>query len=242
MTQCYAYTIVVIQEYTFNGSVRPDNERTFGTSRRYTDIVIAVQYHCPRNVRFNWESDISFNQLRIGSHQHIDSHSGTGGARFKGFTLTGNGVYSTGVSIAYNAASGNTDSIAIRNGTLTNFGYGVITSWINGKVFLSDITVDHVVFNPSPPTNGNGGCGVQFIQVNSSTVNNCTFNGAYQGVLDQLSLGGNSYNNDRFNNVGYSLVLNPGFNKASIVLPIQRTTSAIIEPNRLNGSREATQV
>jgi hypothetical protein len=126
----------------------------------------------------------------------------------KGFTLTGNGVYSTGVSIGYNDTFGNTAPITIRNGTLTNFGYGV-NVFSQGK-YTSDITVNNIVFNPSLVVLGNGGCGVRFDGVNSSNVNNCIFNGAYQAVLDQGSLGGNSYNNDTFNGVGYALVLGEG--------------------------------
>jgi hypothetical protein len=120
-----------------------------------------------------------------------------------GFTLTGNGVFSTGVTVAYNAPSGNTDSITIRNGTLTNFGYGVVAFGGNTGL-LSDITVDHIVFNPSPVITGNGGSGVKFVYVTSSTVDNCIFNGAYQGVQD-WNLEGNSYKNDTFNNCGYAL-------------------------------------
>jgi hypothetical protein len=130
-----------------------------------------------------------------------------------GFTLTGNGVFSTGVTIGYNAPSPNTDSITIRNGTLTNFGYGVIT--FNSGGFFSDVTVKDIVFNPSPPQI-NGGCGIKFFQVNSSTVNHCIFNGAYQGILDQSSLGGNSYNDNTFNNAGYAVVLGGG--ESTIVL------------------------
>ena len=64
----------------------------------------------------------------------------------KEFTVTGNGAITTGVTIAYNAASGNTYTITIRNGTLTNFGYGVIT-FSGGAVVLSDIIVNGMVFN-----------------------------------------------------------------------------------------------
>ena len=47
-----------------------------------------------------------------------------------------------------------------------------------------------MVFNPSPVVSGAGGRGVKFVQVNSSIVNNCTFNGAYTGIDDVESLGG----------------------------------------------------
>jgi hypothetical protein len=121
----------------------------------------------------------------------------------KGFTLTGNSGLTTGVTLGWNSASGNTYPITIRNGTLTNFGYGVIT--FSGGV-LSNISINNVVFNPSSPIEGNGGCGIKFVGVNSSSVNNCTFSG-YLGIEDAESQGGNSYNNDSFTNVSLAFSL-----------------------------------
>jgi hypothetical protein len=66
----------------------------------------------------------------------------------KGFTLTGNSQFTNGVSLGWNSASGNSYPITIRNGTLTNFGYGVITF---GSSILSDMSITNVIFNASPP-------------------------------------------------------------------------------------------
>jgi hypothetical protein len=105
----------------------------------------------------------------------------------KGFTITGSdtntvvsiGMISPGVS--------NTYSITIRNGTIQGGEAGVRTYYGS----FSDITVHNVVFNQ-------GIAGIEFINVASSTVSNCTFNGSYYGIYDADSNGGNRYNNETF--------------------------------------------
>ena len=104
----------------------------------------------------------------------------------------------------YNGVLGNTYRLIIRNGSLTNFGWGFIA----GSP-LSIININNVVFNTSPPINGGAGRGVRFLNVNSSSVNKCTFNGSYIGIEDLESQGGNSYNNDSFSG-GFSLYVSSG--------------------------------
>jgi hypothetical protein len=108
---------------------------------------------------------------------------------FKGFTITGDRT-SYGVSI--NSGLLNTYSFTIRNGTIKN---GITGIRVTGS--FADVIVNHMVFiNQS----GVGAVGVEFDNLNSSTISNCTFNSTYYGIYDQNSTGGNSYNNNSFVN------------------------------------------
>jgi hypothetical protein len=123
----------------------------------------------------------------------------------KGFTITGPGEASIGVSIGLNVPGSATDTnpfpITVRNGTISNFGFGVLAEHKNPP---SDITVHKIVFNTSA-NSANNGAGVFFYLVNSSTVSNCTFHGGAYGIEDSLSSGGNRYNNDTFIDTGTCL-------------------------------------
>jgi hypothetical protein len=85
--------------------------------------------------------------------------------------------------------------ITIRNGTIKVWGFGVVAGVgsFTHPVYLSNITIQNVVFGPSIDQSSS----IQFFMVNSSTINNCTFDTDY-GVFDDYSLGGNSYSNDTF--------------------------------------------
>jgi hypothetical protein len=116
----------------------------------------------------------------------------------KGHTLTGGGYYSlaVGIGIFDGSTKANTRSITIQNGTVQNFGYGVWAEIPN--VSLTGIAVNSIAFHISQTPN-NTSTGVLFSQVNSSTVSNCTFFSADNGITDRASLGGNTYSNNIFN-------------------------------------------
>jgi hypothetical protein len=122
-----------------------------------------------------------------------------------GFTITGTGGFSWGIAIINYSASANAYPITIRNGTITNFGYCVEALGAGGTI--SNITVNKVVFNPSPPVSGAGSTGVSFSEINSSTLKNCTFNSAYWAITDVGSQGGNAYNNLTFAKTIYSITV-----------------------------------
>jgi hypothetical protein len=128
----------------------------------------------------------------------------------KGFKITGPGEDSIGVSIGFNVPGSATDTnpfpITVRNGTISNFGFGVLAEHKNSP---SDITVQKIVFNTSENSENNG-AGVFFYLVHSSTISNCTFNGGAYGIQDSLSGGGNSYNNDTFIDTGTCLSVSSG--------------------------------
>jgi len=123
----------------------------------------------------------------------------------RGFTITGPGESSIGVSIGLNVPGSAIDTnpfpITIRNGTITNFGFGVLAEHKNPP---SDITVHKIVFNTSANSENNS-AGVFFYLVKSSTVSNCTFHGGAYGIKDSFSGGGNRYINDTFIDPGVCL-------------------------------------
>lgn len=97
-------------------------------------------------------------------------------------------------------------SITIENGAISSFGIGVWAQPSNGggtgqsASNLSSIDVTNLVFSFILNPAGNGAC-VLFDGVNSSSVSNCTFSSSHYGIEDDLSAGGNRYNNDRFTNL-----------------------------------------
>ena len=109
----------------------------------------------------------------------------------KGFSLTGNLGNSVGVGIGVFAGTfvPNAYPITIRNGTLQNFSFGVCAE---NNANLTGILVKNITFIT--------GVGVLFSQVKSSNINYCNFSGGSYGIEDELSAGGNSYNNDIFTN------------------------------------------
>jgi hypothetical protein len=70
--------------------------------------------------------------------------------------------------------------ITIRNGTIKSFGFGV---WAENGTYLSDITVNNVVFYTAP-NSADDIQGVSFNETNSSTVSNCTFHAGAYGIRD----------------------------------------------------------
>jgi hypothetical protein len=121
-----------------------------------------------------------------------------------GFTIMGPGSNSFGVTIGYiSSGISNAHPITIRNGTIRNFQYGVFASTLTT---LSDITLNDVVFDIIS-TGAAVGQGVNFFNVDSSTISNCAFNEATYGIQDYASNGGNLYNNDTFSHNVFPLVV-----------------------------------
>jgi hypothetical protein len=103
----------------------------------------------------------------------------------KGYTITGPGSLSLGVTIG--AISWNVSSaypITIQNGTISNVELGVIAP---SSATLSNIAVKNIIFNITSTANAVG-YGVNW-GVSNSTVSNCTFNGATYGLADYNSTG-----------------------------------------------------
>jgi hypothetical protein len=123
----------------------------------------------------------------------------------KGFTLTGTGT-NTSVGIGIGDINGpvepsNAYPITIRNGTLSNFVFGVVAQTSSGD-YANDITISHLTFYPDSIQ---GSAGVYFQKVNSSTIKDCDFIGGTTGIMDAQSEGGNSYINDTFRNLSQPL-------------------------------------
>jgi parallel beta-helix repeat protein len=135
----------------------------------------------------------------------------------KGHTLTGGGFYSlaVGIGIFDGSTKANTHSITIQNGTVQNFGYGVWAE-ISG-VILTNITVNSIAFHISQTPNDTS-TGILFSQVSSSTISNCTFFSADNGITDRASTGGNTYSNNTFNLGGGNCLLVSGQNNGPEVL------------------------
>jgi hypothetical protein len=135
----------------------------------------------------------------------------------KGHTLTGGGYYSVAVGIGSfdGSTKANTHSITVQNGTVQNFGYGVWAE-ISG-VILTNITVNSIAFHISQTPNDTS-TGILFSQVSSSTISNCTFFSANNGITDRASTGGNTYSNNTFNLGGGNCLLVSGQNNGSEVL------------------------
>jgi hypothetical protein len=117
----------------------------------------------------------------------------------KGFTLTGAAGNSIGVGIGSFAGTNGPNSypITVRNGSLTNFGFGV---WAEAGNFaqMSDITVNNLVVHLGATGQSGNGAGVLFSAAVSSTVCNCTFSGGTYGIEDTASPGRNNYSNGTF--------------------------------------------
>jgi hypothetical protein len=130
----------------------------------------------------------------------------------KGFTLTGTGELSTAVFIgdfSGSAAVSNAFPITVRNGKISNFGFGVWAENVGQVVaYLTDITVNKIVFYTAQ-NSGQNSAGVLFNFVNSSTISNCSFSGGDFGIEDVQSQGDNTYNNDTFFGMGQALVVSP---------------------------------
>jgi hypothetical protein len=123
----------------------------------------------------------------------------------KGFTITGPVSFGYGVLIGENKIF-RAYPITIRNGTIKNFQYGVFAA------NQGDVTINKLSFFLSPSLSTSV-AGVNFGGVDSSRINNCTFNvtgpisGPNYGIWDRGSGGGNSYNNNTFLNVEFPLLV-----------------------------------
>lgn len=134
----------------------------------------------------SYTSGSSFGAINI-----IGSIAGPVIVDLKGFTITGDVPTDSKAGVSISGGTG-TYPTTIRNGTITKFVNGIS---VFGGAGISNITVKNVVFNQEQQT------GVYFSQfVDSSTVNNCTFNSCGNGIYDYLSTGGNNYNNNAFVN------------------------------------------
>lgn len=116
---------------------------------------------------------------------------------FKGFTLTGlgNGTLTMpgsaapGILINGGQPTINPNSVIIRNGTVTQFRVEVQAQ------FLGDLTIRNMILTgPSPVDSPGGGTGISLFAVNNSLISDCNIT-AQTGIVDNLSFGGNRYEN-----------------------------------------------
>jgi hypothetical protein len=113
----------------------------------------------------------------------------------KGFTITGPGGSTTGVSIV--GQSTNTYPITVENGTLNSFGVGVDAESLGPlHKHMHDITIKKIVVTPTATSVYLYSTGFLFYEVSSSVVKNCTVNGGLYGIVDIPDEGSNSYSND----------------------------------------------
>jgi hypothetical protein len=141
----------------------------------------------------------------------------------KGFTLTSNGANitaSVGVGIGGTFVGplvANAFPITVKNGSLKNFQVGIWASQAAAVIPppLTNIEVSNMSFSSLEQ-------GIIFIEVNSSTVKNCTFNKG-SGIEDSLSAGGNQYTTLTFNNAGETLTI--ASDRGGVGLP--HTTSVL---------------
>jgi hypothetical protein len=89
-------------------------------------------------------------------------------------------------AIPPNAPGRNLYPVTIRNGRVQGFQNAF---WFEA---CKDITINNIYFNY-------GVQGVEFLYVDSSSVNNCNFDHTYIGITDDDSNGGNGFHNDIFN-------------------------------------------
>jgi hypothetical protein len=111
----------------------------------------------------------------------------------QGFTLNANPNRGSSVSGIQITGNPTTSSITIRNGNIVDFNVGVGAGVIEepAVTFGSNIHIMNIEVTSRR-------AGVTFSQINSSTIDGCTFNGGNWGILDQYTNIGNSYNNNHF--------------------------------------------
>jgi hypothetical protein len=119
--------------------------------------------------------------------------------------------FAGGIVVQANPTNSN---ITIENGTITNFGVGVLLNPSGTSAapsYLSNVHLDSLTFfMPSVQTEA----AVFLGQVSSSSVNNCSFNGPVEisAIMDWYSKTGNSYSNNTFhignNNVALQVWVN----------------------------------
>jgi hypothetical protein len=116
-----------------------------------------------------------------------------------GFTISGD-VTPGGDCIDITAATPVSSPITIQNGTIRSFVVGVNANvgFIGNN--LSNVTINKVTFfrNILRPLAYSLPIGVQFQNVNSSTISNCVFRNVVTGIQDINTGGGNRYLNDTF--------------------------------------------
>ena len=114
----------------------------------------------------------------------------------KGFTITGSAGFGLCVNIGIGfPAQSNAFPITIRNGTISNFSFGVWAESSQGvSAFLSDITVSNLTINLSQ-NSADTSAGILWNFVNNSTISNCRITGGDWSVEDMQSQGGNTYSN-----------------------------------------------
>jgi parallel beta-helix repeat protein len=155
----------------------------------------------------NLTSSVTRTSTDTGAINISTAISGSVVVDLKGFTITGPGSNSFGVTIgSISSGVSNTYPITVRNGTIANFEYGV-SAFTQPQT--SDLTVNNIVFDVIS-TGTAVGYGINFGYVNSSTISNCTFNDATYGIADYSSAGGNRYNNNTFVNNVYPLIVEGG--------------------------------
>jgi hypothetical protein len=111
----------------------------------------------------------------------------------QGFTLNANP--NTGSTVSGILITGNptASSITIQNGSIDNFNVGLGAGVIENPAvtFGSNIHIKNIEATSRR-------AGVSFGQINSSTIDGCTFHGGNWGIQDQYTNTGNSYSNNRF--------------------------------------------
>jgi Right handed beta helix region len=125
----------------------------------------------------------------------ITGSAGTVVLDLKGYSLTigslgSDSPFITGITVQ-------SSNVTIRNGTIANFNAGINVSppvsGLSYSGYLSNILVENVTFS-----NVNG-THVDFIQVNSSEISNCTFLGFAQAAIeDTSSQTGNRFTDNTF--------------------------------------------
>jgi hypothetical protein len=153
------------------------------------------------------ESDLSFS-VPLGSPGIIIATNIPGPVilNLRGHTISGsNGAVGIGIGSFAGAAGGNTYPITVRNGSITNVGWGV---WVEQVSAISNITVENLSITCTF-SSAYTSVGILFSEVNNSVISNCSISQSDYGIEDGLSAGGNHFSSVVFNNVGETLFVDP---------------------------------
>jgi len=123
----------------------------------------------------------------------------------KGYTIKGSAGFGLCVNIGIGfPARANAFPITIRNGTISNFSFGVWAVSSQGvSAFLSDLTVSNLTISLSQNA-ADSSAGIIWSYVNNSTISNCRISGGDWAIEDAQSQGGNTYSNvTAFGNDGF---------------------------------------
>jgi Right handed beta helix region len=119
----------------------------------------------------------------------ITGSAGTVVLDLKGFTLMLATLYP---NFGYTAINIRRSNVTIRNGTIQNFNAAINVS-PPGSGYLSNVLVQNVTFSNVDGTH------IDFVQVNSSVITNCTFLGfAQAAIVDSSSQTTNLFSKNRF--------------------------------------------